>query len=80
MFGPFGKAAKYLFRPCLNDDGSPDEECRIFSGDEPVVLTPEEIDTIASIKRGSGNVEKIQMPVNAENAASANTTETVIGT
>ena len=23
----FGKAAKYLFRPCKNDDGSPDEVC-----------------------------------------------------
>ena len=25
----FGKAAKYLFRPCQNEDGSPDEECDI---------------------------------------------------
>jgi len=25
----FGKAANYLFRPCQNDDGSPDEECDI---------------------------------------------------
>jgi hypothetical protein len=25
----FGKAADYLFRPCQNEDGSPDEECDI---------------------------------------------------
>jgi len=25
----FGKAANYLFRPCQNEDGSPDEECDI---------------------------------------------------
>lgn len=30
----FGKAAKYLFRPCQNEDGSEDEECDIrFMGD-----------------------------------------------
>lgn len=23
----FGKAASYLFRPCTNEDGSPDEVC-----------------------------------------------------
>lgn len=29
----FGPAAKYLFRPCQNEDGSFDEECSInFSG------------------------------------------------
>ena len=25
----FGTAAKYLFRPCQNEDGSDDEECTI---------------------------------------------------
>jgi hypothetical protein len=26
----FGKAANYLFRPCANEDGSPDEECDLI--------------------------------------------------
>ena len=29
----FGKAAKYLFRPCQNEDGSPDEVRHETSGD-----------------------------------------------
>jgi len=31
----FGNAASYLFRPCMNEDGSPDEECDIrFMSDD----------------------------------------------
>ena len=75
----FGKAAKYLFRPCLNEDGSPDEECRIFVSDEPVVLTQEEVDTIAAIKKGSGGAKTITTPVNGvEQTMASNTTETAI--
>eukprot|EP00339_Tiarina_fusa_P008717 CAMPEP_0117081632 /NCGR_PEP_ID=MMETSP0472-20121206/57510_1 /TAXON_ID=693140 ORGANISM="Tiarina fusus, Strain LIS" /NCGR_SAMPLE_ID=MMETSP0472 /ASSEMBLY_ACC=CAM_ASM_000603 /LENGTH=851 /DNA_ID=CAMNT_0004809591 /DNA_START=87 /DNA_END=2643 /DNA_ORIENTATION=+ len=34
----FGTAAKYLFRPCQNEDGTPDEECTITfeSGSTPL--------------------------------------------
>lgn len=47
----FGKAANYLFRPCANEDGSPDEECDIvFGNDEPVQLSVEERATIEAIK------------------------------
>jgi len=45
----FGKAAKYLFRPCLNDDGSPDEECFITQ-DDMVPLSESEMETLAYIK------------------------------
>lgn len=44
----FGKAASYLFKPCLNEDGSPDEECEIqLSG---AILSPEEQATIDAIR------------------------------
>lgn len=44
----FGDAAKYLFRPCQNDDGTIDEECTInFSG---VELSSEDQATIDLIK------------------------------
>ena len=44
----FGDAAKYLFRPCQNEDGSIDEECTIsFSG---VSLSAEDQATIDLIK------------------------------
>lgn len=75
----FGKAAKYLFRPCLNEDGSPDEECPVFAPDKNVELTQEEVDTIAAIKKGSGSTEKIATPANTANSATArNTTDAAI--
>jgi hypothetical protein len=44
----FGKAASYLFRPCSNEDGSPDEECDVvFTNDEPI--SAEDQATIDSI-------------------------------
>jgi hypothetical protein len=44
----FGDAAKYLFRPCQNEDGSLDEECTInFSG---ITLSSEDQATIDLIK------------------------------
>jgi bisphosphoglycerate-dependent phosphoglycerate mutase family 1 len=44
----FGNAAKYLFRPCQNEDGSIDEECTInFSG---VAISSEDQATIDFIK------------------------------
>ena len=44
----FGDAAKYLFRPCQNEDGSIDEECTIsFNG---VSLSSEDQATIDLIK------------------------------
>lgn len=71
----FGKAAKYLFRPCLNEDGTPDEECPIYVSTDNVVLTQEEVDTIAAIKNGSGSSETITEPVNG---MASNTTDVVI--
>jgi hypothetical protein len=47
----FGKAAKYLFRPCVTEDGSPDEECTI-NLTNPITLTPDEVDAIVAIKNG----------------------------
>lgn len=51
----FGSAASYLFRPCQNEDGSPDEECSISSfgmGGEQgqLALTSEELATIEAIR------------------------------
>merc|ERR1712130_544483 len=49
----FGKAANYLFRPCINEDGSPDEECDInYMADEAEISEKEqsEIDLIKSSK------------------------------
>lgn len=45
----FGKATSYLFRPCVNEDGSPDEECTVRV-DESVTLTADEKATIEAIK------------------------------
>mmetsp|Transcript_34588 Transcript_34588/g.83883 ORF Transcript_34588/g.83883 Transcript_34588/m.83883 type:complete len:243 (+) Transcript_34588:221-949(+) len=45
----FGKAGKYLFRPCQNEDGTLDEECTI---DFTTKLSKAEEETIESIKRG----------------------------
>lgn len=67
----FGKAAKYLFRPCLNEDGSPDEECPVFTTDKNVILTQEEINTIAAIKKGSGSAKKTESPVMSQNTTDA---------
>lgn len=46
----FGKAGKYLFRPCQNEDGTLDEECAI---DFTTKLSKEEEETIESIKQGT---------------------------
>lgn len=46
----FGKAASYLFKPCENEDGSPDEECQIRF-DSGVALTAEDRAAIDAIKR-----------------------------
>lgn len=53
----FGKAASYLFKPCENEDGSPDEECliRFESGLE---LTSEDLAAIDAIKRQPVAVEQ----------------------
>jgi bisphosphoglycerate-dependent phosphoglycerate mutase family 1 len=74
----FGKAAKYLFRPCLNEDGSPDEECDIsFVGDPSVILSQEEVETIAAIKNGWSTEELV--PVNGSNSSpSTNATATAV--
>ena len=54
----FGSAAKYLFRPCQNEDGSADEECDIKydSGlmGSLTTSTEEEEDTLNYIKSVMG--------------------------
>jgi hypothetical protein len=45
----FGKAANYLFRPCSNEDGTPDEECDIIF-DQPIEISEEDRATIDAIK------------------------------
>ena len=47
----FGKAAAYLFRPCQNEDGSPDEECEIIFANDTFELTAAEQATIDEIKK-----------------------------
>ena len=49
----FGKAANFLFRPCQNEDGMPDEECNIHFDSGKVSLTDEERETIDFIKKGT---------------------------
>lgn len=48
----FGNAAKYLFRPCTNEDGSLDEECDIQFTGEPGIISAEDQALIDSIKDG----------------------------
>lgn len=46
----FGKAANYLFKPCANEDGTPDEECDVrFVGDN-FELSKKELATIDEIR------------------------------
>ena len=48
----FGEAAPYLFRPCQDDEGNPDEECDIkYVSDEPVQLSQDEQATLEAIKK-----------------------------
>ena len=49
----FGPAAKYLFRPCQNEDGSIDEECTI-QYDSEITTTNEDQDTLDYIKKQLG--------------------------
>jgi hypothetical protein len=49
----FGNAAKYLFRPCQNEDGTADEECEI-KYDSVLSNTNEEQDTLDYIKSQLG--------------------------
>jgi len=51
----FGSAAKYLFRPCQNADGSADEECDIkYDSGVSITNTKEEQDTLDYIKKTVG--------------------------
>jgi len=58
----FGKAAKYLFRPCQNEDGTPDEECMVTFDSGINTMTAEDRATLDFIKnrvqipRGNGAV------------------------
>jgi len=54
----FGKAANYLFRPCQNEDGTPDEECdiRFMSDAFKEIPNSEDIETIRNPKEQQ-NVE-----------------------
>jgi 2,3-bisphosphoglycerate-dependent phosphoglycerate mutase len=47
----FGKAAGYLFKPCANEDGSPDEECGIQITNEPVSFSAEDQAALDAIRR-----------------------------
>ena len=52
----FGSAAKYLFRPCQNEDD--DEECDIYmTGFQPPSLSSEEKAAIEAIKSGKATFE-----------------------
>jgi hypothetical protein len=47
----FGKAASYLFRPCENEDGSPDEECDIRFRLDDVEISEQDRATLEAITR-----------------------------
>lgn len=47
----FGKAASYLFRPCANEDGSPDEECDIRFRSDEFELSEQDRATLEAITR-----------------------------
>jgi len=53
----FGKGAKYLFRPCENEDGTPDEECDIrfmsnaLWNDGSIILSDNDRETLEKLKR-----------------------------
>jgi 2,3-bisphosphoglycerate-dependent phosphoglycerate mutase len=61
----FGKAAKYLFRPCQNEDGTPDEECdiRYMSAvySDRVVISDEDQATLDSITRRKSTTSPVSM-------------------
>jgi hypothetical protein len=50
----FGSAAKYLFRPCQNEDGSADEECVIQYDSGMITNTNEDQDALDYIKSKIG--------------------------
>ena len=51
----FGTAAKYLFRPCQNEDGSPDEECDIkYVSGASIPNTDEDQEALDYIKNAMG--------------------------
>lgn len=66
----FGNAASYLFRPCVNQDGSPDEECEVyFGGKGSAVLTDEEkaaIELIKGPRTDKPGIERVLEPVNGK--------------
>jgi bisphosphoglycerate-dependent phosphoglycerate mutase family 1 len=48
----FGKAASYLFRPCLSEDGTPDEECDLrLVLDTAPELSSDDLAAIEAIKK-----------------------------
>lgn len=47
----FGNAANYLFRPCTNEDGTPDEECDITFMSDSFELSLEEKNDIAELMK-----------------------------
>jgi hypothetical protein len=56
----FGKAASYLFKPCANEDGSPDLECDIrLLGNQPLSLTAEDQEALNAITRKPTSVASL---------------------
>jgi len=53
----FGAAGSYLFKPCLNDDGSPDEECDISYMSSGGSLSDKERKTLEYIKGPNSNAK-----------------------
>ena len=49
----FGTAAKFLFRPCQNEDGTADEEC-VIQYDSVISNTDQDQDTLDYIKNQIG--------------------------
>eukprot|EP00804_Cyclotella_cryptica_P020981 CCRYP_009306-RC/>CCRYP_009306-RC protein AED:0.21 eAED:0.21 QI:204/0.85/0.75/1/0.85/0.75/8/0/868 len=47
----FGASASYLFRPCMNPDGSYDEECSINFMSDGAEITLEDNEVLSSIRR-----------------------------
>mmetsp|Transcript_6726 Transcript_6726/g.10643 ORF Transcript_6726/g.10643 Transcript_6726/m.10643 type:complete len:918 (+) Transcript_6726:182-2935(+) len=49
----FGEGAKYLFTPCQNEDGTPDDECAIDFAAGKVSISLADQEALDKIKRGS---------------------------
>ena len=59
----FGTSAKYLFRPCQNEDGSLDEECSINYDSMDTFIPPISLKDQAILDEITGKTKKTKSTV-----------------